>query len=200
MFTKIRLDELPEKSVILIEEDLGTIKHIFVQKVGFEAAKAGKRVVYITPKRKEDVNRQMTVFKLKNNPGDFEIIGNFSDSASLPEVCRGDVCIVDPFTSLFVDSGMNDLIKTLKSFIDASRKEDRVFLLTSDMGVIPGRTEQIMRSLVDGVIQFLVVHTGDRINRFINIPKLDGTLPLDNMIPFTVGEEGISIDTRERIE
>ena len=199
MLSKIGLKELPEKSVLLIEEDLGSIKHIFVQRIGFEAAEAGKRVVYITPKLKEDVNGQMPMYGLKQLEN-FEIIENFRDPTSILEVCGGDVCIVDPFTSLFIDSDINELINTLNSFMASSRKDDRIFLLTSDRGVIPDRAERVMRSLVDGVIQFLVVHTGDRINRFINIPKLSGTLPLDSMIPFTVGEEGISIDTRERIE
>lgn len=199
MLSKIGLKEIPEKSVLLIEEDLGSIKHIFVQKIGFEAAEVGKRVVYITPKLKEDVNGQMSMYGLKQLEN-FEIIENFRDPTSILDVCGGDVCIVDPFTSLFIDSDINELINTLNSFIGASRKDDIIFLLTSDMGVIPDRTERVMRSLVDGVIQFLVAYSGSRINRFINIPKLSGTLPLDSMIPFTIGEEGISIDTRERIE
>jgi len=199
MLSKIGLKELPEKSVLLIEEDLGCIKHIFVQKIGFEAVKTGKRVVYITPKLKEDVNRQMSMYGLKQLEN-FEIIENFRDRGSLLDVCSGDVCIIDPFTSLFIDSDIDELINTLNSFMASSRKDNRIFLLTSDMGVIPGRAERIMRSLVDGVIQLLVAYSGDRINRFINIPKLNGTQPLDRMIPFTVGEEGIAIDTRERIE
>jgi len=199
MLSKIGLKELPEKSVLLIEEDLGCIKHIFVQKIGFEAVKTGKRVVYITPKLKEDVNRQMSIYGLKQLEN-FEIIENFRDRGSLLDVCSGDVCIIDPFTSLFIDSDVDELINTLNSFMASSRKDNRIFLLTSDMGVIPGRAERIMRSLVDGVIQLLVAYSGDRINRFINIPKLNGTQPLDRMIPFTVGEEGIAMDTRERIE
>ncbi len=199
MLSKIGLKELPEKSVLLIEEDLGCIKHIFVQKIGFEAVKTGKRVVYITPKLKEDVNRQMSIYGLKQLEN-FEIIENFRDRGSLLDVCNGDVCIIDPFTSLFIDSDIDELINTLNSFMASSRKDNRIFLLTSDMGVIPGRAERIMRSLVDGVIQLLVAYSGDRINRFINILKLNGTQPLDRMIPFTVGEEGIAIDTRERIE
>lgn len=199
MLSKIGLKELPEKSVLLIEEDLGCIKHIFVQKIGFEAVKTGKRVVYITPKLKEDVNRQMSMYGLKQLEN-FEIIENFRDRGSLLDVCSGDVCIIDPFTSLFIDSDIDELINTLNSFMASSRKDNRIFLLTSDMGVIPGRAERIMRSLVDGVIQLLVAYSGDRINRFINILKLNGTQPLDRMIPFTVGEEGIAIDTRERIE
>ena len=199
MLSKIGLKELPEKSVLLIEEDLGSIKHIFVQKIGFEAVQAGKRVAYITPKLKEDVNGQMSMYGLKQLEN-FKIIENFRDPTSILEVCGGDVCIVDPFTSLFIDSDIDELINTLNSFMASSRKDNRIFLLTSDMGVIPGRAERIMRSLVDGVIQLLVAYSGDRINRFINIPKLNGTQPLDRMIPFTVGEEGIAIDTRERIE
>ena len=200
MLSKIGLKELPEKSVLLIEEDLGCIKHIFVQKIGFEAVKTGKRVVYITPKLKEDVNRQMSTYYGLKQLENFEIIENFRDRGSLLDVCNGDVCIIDPFTSLFIDSDIDELINTLNSFMASSRKDNRIFLLTSDMGVIPGRAERIMRSLVDGVIQLLVAYSGDRINRFINIPKLNGTQPLDRMIPFTVGEEGIAIDTRERIE
>lgn len=53
------------------------------------------------------------------------------------------------------------------------------FLLAADTGILDDRAE--------------------RINRFINIPKLKGVLPMGKMIPFYITGEGISIDTRGRV-
>ncbi|MEA1870561.1 MAG: hypothetical protein U9N09_10585 [Euryarchaeota archaeon] len=73
------------------------------------------------------------------------------------------------------------------------------FLMAADTGILPERAERIMRSMVDGIIQFRTTYAGDKINRFISIPKLKGVLPMRKMIPFYITAEGISIDTRERV-
>jgi KaiC/GvpD/RAD55 family RecA-like ATPase len=198
MLAVLGVKELPPRSVLLVEEELGCTTQLFVQRVAFEAAESGKVVRYITPRWKEDVSQQMDAYGLEYAEK-FEILEHFRDRTRLQEVCTGDLCIIEHFTSLFVDCDLTDLIHKLVSFIDASRNEDRIFLLTSDMGVIPRGSEMTLRSLVDGVIQFLAVRSGDRIHRFIHIPKLNGR-PYDRMIPFTVDAEGITIDTRDRIE
>jgi KaiC/GvpD/RAD55 family RecA-like ATPase len=66
------------------------------------------------------------------------------------------------------------------------------------MGVMSERPEKILRSMVDGVIQFSIVYEENKITRYMTIPKLNGAAPVDRKIPFTLNENGITIDTRER--
>lgn len=222
VLTGIGLEEIPQKSVLLIEEDLGSIKSVFIQRVGFDALKIGKKVLYISTKRsKDDVLDQMSMFGLNGNSDGFTILGDFKDLTALLDMCREDtpkhrnlyhlidpslrnvsemdLCIVDTFTSLFIDEEIHVLVDALNSLIDVSRYSGTTFLLAADTGILPERAERIMRSMVDGIIQFRTMHAGDRINRFINIPKLKGVLPMGKMIPFYITGDGISIDTRERV-
>lgn len=193
----IGLEDLPERSVLLIEEDLGSVKDVFIQSIGSYAIEAGKDVVYITSRFKEDIHREISAHGFGCSE-QLKIIEKFSDREALLDTCGGDICIIDNFTRLFIDSEMGDLIDTLESLIDSSRKDNRIFLLTSNIGILTERSEKVIRSMVDGVIQFLVEYSGNRIDRFINIPKLGGSLPPDRMISFKLVDEGISVDTRER--
>lgn len=222
VLTSIGIEEIPQKSVLLIEEDLGSIKSVFIQRVGFDAMKIGKKVMYISTKRsREDVLDQMSMFGLNGNSEMLTILGDFKDKTALLDMCREDtlkhknlyhlidpslrdisetdICIVDTFTSLFIDEEIHVLVDVLNSLVDVSRYSGTTFLLAADMGILEERAERIMRSMMDGIIQFRTTYAGDKINRFISIPKLKGVLPMRKMIPFYITAEGISIDTRERV-
>jgi hypothetical protein len=97
MLSKLGLSEIPEKSVLLIEEDLGDVKRIFVQRIGLEAAEAGKEVVFITPRLSEDVTREMSAQRYSEH---LEIVERFRDRSRLLDVCGGDICIIESFAML----------------------------------------------------------------------------------------------------
>lgn len=193
----LRFEDLPQKSILLVEEDLGDVKRIFSQKMAAEAVRAGKEVVYITPKSKDEVEHLVSTSGIADSEK-FKVVEKFSDSMRLLTVCGGDLCIVEKFTLMNVNTDVNHLLHILSSLSEFARAKNCIFLLTSDTGVIPERPEKILRAMVDGVIQFTVAYDENRIARYINIPKLNGVAPVDRMIPFTLDENGITIDTRER--
>ena len=39
------------------------------------------------------------------------------------------------------------------------------------------------RPMSDGIIQFVIVPEGDKLNKYINIPKMRGSFPRDKMLP-----------------
>jgi KaiC/GvpD/RAD55 family RecA-like ATPase len=221
VLTDIGLKQIPGNEVLLIEEDLGSIKSVFVQRIGFDAIKEGRKVLYISTKRsKEDVLEQMSVSGLNGNSERFAILGDFKDRIALLDMCHKDlksrhlyhlidpslqnisemdICIVDTFSSLFIEEDVHTMVDALISLVNISRDSGTAFLLASDMGILSDRVERVMRSMVDGIIQFRTEYSGGKVNRFINIPKMKGTLPLRKMVPFNVTGEGITIDTRERI-
>jgi KaiC/GvpD/RAD55 family RecA-like ATPase len=53
--------------------------------------------------------------------------------------------------------------------------------------------------MVDGVIQFRTEYIAGKINRYINIPKMKGSIPLNKMIAYNVTSQGITMDMRERV-
>ncbi|MFP4655239.1 MAG: RAD55 family ATPase [Methanohalobium sp.] len=220
LLPSIGLKKLPENDVLLVEEDLGSVKSTFVQIIGHNATKESKDVMYISTKRsKEDIFEQMSSIGLDGYSEKFNVLGDFNDQNALLYVLRKynnqsvsqilhphmqgmldvDICIIDTFSSLFIEADVHTMVDTINSFIDAVRSNGTTFLLLSDMGIMHNRVENVMRSMVDGIIQFRTEYSGNKVNRYINIPKMRGVPPFNKMIPFNVTPTGITIDTRERI-
>jgi len=195
--TSLGYNDLPKKSLLVLEEDLGDYKRIFAQMIGAEAVKAGKEVIYVTPRAKEDVQGQMSLFGVNGDAG-LKILEKFRDRFRLQESCGGDLCIVDGFSLLYAEAHPQEVYNILNTLSDVSRAGERIIVLLSDAGVLPQKSEKILHAMADGVIQFNIVYEEDRINRYIKIPKLIGTSPQDKMLSFAVDEGRIYIDTRER--
>lgn len=196
VLSTINLKELPDNSVMLLEEDLGDINRLFIKDIVIDAIKEEKEVIYVTNRLKGDINRLISC----NNSDltNLKIYPRVLNGKDILDLISGDVSIIENFSEIFIDASTEELMSVIYSLIDISREEDKIIILTSNMGIISERSERIIRSIVDGVIQILTEYSGSRINRFINIPKLNGGLPLDRMIPFTITKQGISLDTRER--
>lgn len=216
----IGIKELPSKSVILVEEELGPVKSIFAQRTAFNMVQKDKKVLYITYRSKKEILEEMDFFQLNIDEG-MNILGEFRDNAALVEVVEKefngqsinyylknnkfgdifdfDVCIIDTFSYFFIDTKFDNLLSTIESMMDSSRKNSIIFILTTDMGIIPEKGELALRSLVDGVVQFRSTYTGNKLIRYINIPKMRGVLPMDQMMPYKVTSEGIVLDVRERV-
>lgn len=189
-------DGLPRDSLILVEEELGDVKRVFIQMIGVEAIKQGKKVTYVTFLSREDVLRQSSAFGLKEAE-QFEVIEQFSDGSRLHEVCTGDLCIIDGFSLMNMDADGTHIIARIRSILNLC-KDGRIIMLASDMGVLSDREENAMRAMSDGIVQFTTGAGEDHISHFINVPKMRGLPPADKLVPFTVEETGVSIDTRER--
>jgi len=196
-FTGLGYENLPKKSLLVLEEDLGDNKRMFAQMLGAEAIKAGKDVIYVTPRTKEDVLNQMAILSINGDSG-LRILDKFRDRFRLQESCNGDLCIVDGFSLLYADAHPQEVYNILNTLMDISRTGERIILLLSDAGVLPQKSEKILHAMADGVIQFNIVYEEDRISRYIKIPKLIGSTPQDKMVSFAVDDGRIHIDTRER--
>jgi KaiC/GvpD/RAD55 family RecA-like ATPase len=110
-----------------------------------------------------------------------------------------DICICDTFSFMFLGECFETLLKIIESLIKISRKNDIIFFLTSDSGVLDSHSENMIRSMADGIIQFRTGYGGNKVNRYINIPKMKNNLPHEKIIPYKVTPEGIVIDVRERV-
>ncbi|MEA1924745.1 MAG: hypothetical protein U9M95_02645 [Candidatus Altiarchaeota archaeon] len=199
------LSDIPGKSIILVEEDIGSVERVFLARIVFDSLRAEKRVLYLSiHNSRDDILNEMSSYSFFDSKlvdsGNMRIHEYFSNLARISEVSPGfDVCIVDPFSFLIMHKDNSYVVDFLSALKKLSRKEDIIFFLSMDHGISDSRTENIVRSLVDGIIHFREEIVGRRIERYIYVPKLKGRIPLREMISIIVTEEGISIDTRQTI-
>ncbi|MCD5424948.1 MAG: RAD55 family ATPase [Methanosarcinaceae archaeon] len=216
----IGLNTLPKKSVLLIEEDIGDIKSILVQQIGYEMAKLKQNIYYISTKKlKEDIINQMLLFGMNDvsNLSTFNIYEKNNKVENSLDVCNNDllhsffniplqklnevdILIIDSFSSLYIDKDSSNSLKNLLDLLlNASRKNNLIVLLTLDMGILSKRDESIMRFMVDGIIQFKTSYSDNSIHRSINIPKMKDNFPYDKLVSFYLTDKGMAADRRERI-
>ncbi|MEA3254963.1 MAG: ATPase domain-containing protein, partial [Candidatus Altiarchaeota archaeon] len=174
-------------------------------RIVFDCLGAGKRVLYLsTHTSREDVIAEMSSYsffdpKLADSEN-MRIEGYFNN---LPEVAdmavEFDVCIIDPFSALIMNKDKGYVVDFLGTLKKLSRKRDMRFFLSMDHGISEERTENIVRSMVDGIIHFKEMVVGRRIERYVYVPKLKGRIPMGEMTPIIVTEKGIVVDTRQTI-
>jgi KaiC/GvpD/RAD55 family RecA-like ATPase len=195
------LEIVPDNSVLCIEEKAGNIKTVYALYVAAERAREGVPAIYLTLLSREDILSTMTRLGIPHSDL-IQIVELLPDQARhdiLTRIQEPDtpLIIIDPFSVFFAEDSFSELNKVLFSLTAASRK-GTTFLLLVDIGVLPERQENLVRTIADGIIQFVIVPEGDKIKNYINIPKMRGAFPRDKMLPFTVSQEGLLIDTWER--
>ncbi|MFZ2454975.1 MAG: ATPase domain-containing protein [Candidatus Altiarchaeia archaeon] len=204
-FSSISLSEIPEKSVILIEEEIGSVERVFLHQILSEAVSSGKKALYLAVHSgKEDIVNEIKQYGFLDyeHAGEesLKIEGYFNDLADISDIARDyDLCIIDPFPFLVMHKEDSYIVEFLGALKKLSRKEDIRFFLSMDAGVSKKSTESIARAIADGIIQFREISNGRKIERYANIPKMKGKLPPAEMIPILLTESGITIDTRQAI-
>jgi len=195
------MGELPEKSLILIEEDTGSVKSIYSQYLASDCALGGKNVSIITSDTPDEIHKQMDALHIPC-PASLHIEETHATDHSafldhLTSVATADLVIVEQFALHFLDIPLVDFSRDVSRLVSAA-KGGRQYLLLVDRGVLPARHEAVLRAMVAGVIQITTVTEGDKTKRYLNIPKMQGVRLSEKMLPFTVTDEGFLIDTRER--
>jgi KaiC/GvpD/RAD55 family RecA-like ATPase len=195
------LEIIPDRSVLCIEEHSGNIKSIYAIYVATEWAKNGSQVNYLTLQTREDVRKKMALLRIPES--DKLTVVEITPAHAKQEVMTqignpgAPLIVIDSFSVFFAEDSFAELNTLLFGLISASRK-GTTFLLMVDCGVLPDRQENLVRAMADGIIQFVVVPEGDKLKHYINIPKMRGEFPRNKMLSFTLNEEGLLIDTRER--
>lgn len=187
---------LPEKGIIMVEEEPGFLKSIFLQRIAFEAAKEKKVVYASTHESAEDIISSMKLYGMDGSV--LRILSPYRHNlnGSLPDDLTGEVCIIDTFSHLLINKKPQDIFSLLDNIKFNSRK---LFLLGIDTGLLEAQLEIALRSYADGVIRLETCDTGDRINMSIRILKFRGIHPPNKKISVSVMENGMVVDTRDRV-
>jgi len=181
---------IPLGEVILVEEEFGIVKSIFAQQIASELAKNGGKTLYITQRSREKIEDQMHIYGMELKESiDIETSNKLTE---IEDDC--DLIVIENFSVSFADRGTKEII----DLVAGLRKKKSTVLLLSDLGILDEKQESVVRTLVDGVIQFRFEDKNvDKIKRSIAIPKFSHVV--DEIIPFKVDGSGISIDTRRRV-
>jgi archaellum biogenesis ATPase FlaH len=197
--TRVALDEFLPGSLLLIEEDTGDIKRVFVQMLAAEALGQGKRVTYITPRMKSDIVKEMSAYA-GTGIDHLDVIERTRDHSRLGDLCSGDISIIESFPLFFLDAVDREVLSVMTVLSHASRKGNKIILLTIDTGILPEKQQNMVRSVADGDIHLTMTFMENRISRYLLVHKLRGHAPEEKMIPFSIDDTGrnIYVDTRER--
>ncbi|MHC1570192.1 MAG: RAD55 family ATPase [Candidatus Syntropharchaeales archaeon] len=179
---------LPPNDTIILEERIGSIKTIFAQQVADTISKDGGRTLYITAKSKREIDESMKIYGMNLNG----VIDIDSSDSALKEA-EHDLILIEDFSIRYLDRDVDDLLRLMG---DLKVKRSTVMILL-DAGVLDERIERAMRAVVDGVIEFRLEYQKDKLYRTIAIPKFKNVI--DEIIPFTINESGIVVDTRKRV-
>ncbi|HTY52833.1 MAG TPA: ATPase domain-containing protein [Methanomicrobiales archaeon] len=194
MATILGFDFLADQRLVLVEGETGGVQAVYALSIARDALKKGRKVTYITHHDREDVLKVMDGYALEANG--MEIADNVSEWRTVP-IPEGALVVLDslPF---FSAEDTREGMRRLVSDMARAARPGRTILLLSETGILHPSHELLASALADGVVRFVAEREGEKIRRFIHVPKMRGYLPIDRMIPFTLTEQGILIDPRER--
>lgn len=188
--------EFPEDGIVVFEEESGEIKNAYVLFAASAAAAGGKQVTFLTPRHDEDIRKTVRTYRV-GLPENFRIVGNLGSWEDYSRAVSGDICIIDLF-SLTASGWDLPSLRGAVSGLSAAARNGRTIVLLVDTGILPERHEHLLNAVADGIVQFITVTEGDKIRRYVYVRKMKGMIPVDKLLPITVSDEGILVDTRER--
>jgi len=190
------LELIPKDSLLVIEEETGARKEIYALGIAESRVVKGGRVRIVTSRSREDIVALMALYSMEVS-GAIEIVSTPHPTDAILFSGEWDLLIVDRFPLVVLDQSdrwLHDFLLRLA----ATARTGKTVLLLLDLGILSAGRENVIRTLADGVIQFRQMVEGDRVRWFIQIPKMRGMLPVDNLWYITITDEGIAVDTRER--
>ncbi|MGP3702152.1 MAG: RAD55 family ATPase [Candidatus Bathyarchaeota archaeon] len=209
-FDEITGGGFPSGSLILLYSKPGCGNSLFAAQVAYNRVTLeGKPVTYfLSYKSVEEVKREWATFGWNLdeyvNKGLVKVVENF-DSLSkvnliLEEIGKGCWIILDSFSSLLV---FEDSTKKIVNFLTEISHQAKKFgglhflLLTKDMH--KPEVEVMVQHFVDGVIFFSFEVRGlISVRNMVILKMLGKNIPPD-IIVFSIGENGLNIETATRI-
>ena len=196
MVSDTPLDLIPKDSLLVIEEETGARKEIFAIGIADDRVKRRGRVRIVTSRSREDIVSMIALYGMQVTDA-LEIISTPHPTDSVLFSGDWNLLIIERFPLLVLDQSdrwLHDMLLRLA----ATARTGKTIILLLDLGVLSTEREHVIRTLADGVIQFRQIMEGDRVRWYLQIPKMRGMLPIDNLWYITITDEGIAIDTRER--
>jgi KaiC/GvpD/RAD55 family RecA-like ATPase len=100
---------------------------------------------------------------------------------------------IDSTTAMFAHGDADAILKFLYSMSVKLRSVNGSLYFTLTGGTVPPETQKRLEQLADGLVEFRVSETPERVDRFYRFSKVRGTLYFDTWLPFFIGKKSIML-------
>ncbi len=203
------LDQILEacsQGITLIEEDISAVNLILAKQIGTYAAGTGKKVCYLTLTEESEGVQQREMGGLPagavRDVGESYLVDDGSIALKVYnhlmnlEDLKFDLIVFEFFSSHLFERTERETVEVLNE-IKRLASAGRSFVLTSENGMLSAKTNAYLRSMCDNILIIRTEILRDKIERMLYIARMRGMKPMDNLVKFTLREDGIEIDTRE---
>jgi KaiC/GvpD/RAD55 family RecA-like ATPase len=108
-------------------------------------------------------------------------------------------CVIDSLSSLFRTENPEDVIDLFEIIQIAARNYGGIYFFILDKGVHEERQVNTLLYLADGIFDFSTRERGSELEHVMRIQKLKNMIFSTKLIPYIISEEGLVVETTERI-
>ncbi len=108
-------------------------------------------------------------------------------------------CVIDSLSALFRTENPEEVIDLFEIIQMAARKYGGTFFFILDKGVHEEHLVNTLLYLADGIFEFTTRERGSELEHVMRIQKLRNMIFSTKLIPYIIGEEGLVVETTERI-
>jgi len=210
------LDEIlsggfPDKNVILMEGEPGSGHDLLAQQILYKCALKGENVVYFTTDRapeiiKEDMETFGWDIKPLEKTGHWKFIHGrsaeviqFLKKEITPRFGEAGWTVVDSLSYLLLTQERKSVLEVVELLLDKAHRHGGIHFLLLTRGMHDSQTEISLQHLVDGVIEITTQEIAGGMDRRIRMKKMKKIVYRQRLIPFSITERGVTIETAVRI-
>lgn len=204
------LGGLPDKSVILMMGEPGSGHDLLAQQILYlHALREGKSAYFTTFKSDIVVEESFANFGWrleglkKAKRWEFVELRGLKSSQAFQKKLSSRMqkrcwTLLDSFSHLLMRQKTEQAFDIVETLLEGSRNYGGIHLLILTKGMHSSRLEMAIQEFVDGVLEFALQEVGGGINRRIKVKKMK-TLHMPRLVPFTITQQGVVVETAVRI-
>ncbi len=108
-------------------------------------------------------------------------------------------CVIDSLSSLFRTESPEDVIDLFEIIQMSARKHGGIYFFILDKGVHEEHLVNTLLYLADGVFDFSTRERGSEFEHVMRVLKLKNMIFSTKLIPYVISQEGLVVETTERI-
>ena len=199
---------LPEGNTILLLGEAGIGNLTFACHIAYNRVLEGKPVTYVlVGKSIVEVERELEAFNWKIqqyvDKGLWKFLEKFDDiekfTVLVEEMEEGSWLIFDSLSDILLVEKPTKVAEFLKKLSLYAKKFGGIHFFVLDKGMFKPRVEALIQHFVDGVIVFDFEVRGMAAIRYFVVKKMVGKVIPQDLIVFSMNENGIIIETATRI-
>lgn len=197
------------QGITVIEDEYGAINRIMSKQLGtYAESSGGKKVCFLEPPSSSSISGESGEYDGFEMPPEEGIVLNSGGDQKNTVIYRAqerylplqelkfDLIVFDSFSSYIFGMSEKEVVDLMEEIRRLSR-EGKTFALTVESQMLSERVLAYLRSVADSLIIVKSDIAQFKVNRYLLIPKMIGTKPMDRVVKITIEDSGVDIDTRE---